>query len=299
MSELLIMGCGYLGGRIGAIAHREGDFAKIYGTSRSLDKFPTLQSHAIHPVLVDVLIPETWTGLALPDTIIHCVGYDRKSGHSIQEVYVDGLRTFLRHLEESAWSGRIVFTSSTGVYGQTDGSWVDEESPAIPSQASGEACLEAENELRKRSARNGWSSIVVRLAGLYGPGRLTQKTAIVHGDPIVGDAHRWLNMIHIDDAARCVLGLSKLADAADLYLAADDCPVERGEYYATLARHLGAPPPRFTPIIEGSMAAGRESSNKRVSNLKIKDALDFTFEHPSIHSGIIASLGDDSGTPIA
>lgn len=299
MSDLLIVGCGYLGRRIAMRALREGRCEKVIGTTRSLETANLLRTLSVDPIIADVLSPESFERLSFPKTIVYCVGFDRKSGKPMRTIYVDGLAMFLDKLKTAQWNGRMVYTSSTGVYGQADGAWVDEESAAEPLQESGRVCLDAETLLSRMSAQNGWSAVVVRLAGLYGPGRIVQKNAIANGEPIVGDPSRWLNLIHVDDAARCVLGLSELGNPRALYVASDDRPVHRGEYYTALARHLAAPAPTFTPAPAGSHLAGREASNKRVRNARIKTDLGISLAYPDVSTGIPASLAEDLGTCLA
>src|SRR5439155_10779702 len=109
---------------------------------------------------------------------------------SMREVYVGGLGHVLDTLPTP---GRFVYVSSTGVYGQTDGTWVDERSETVPTEESGRVVLEAERLLRSKLP----AAVVLRFAGIYGPGRLLRRQLLVAGEPLVGDAEKWLNLIHV------------------------------------------------------------------------------------------------------
>src|SRR5207247_1991336 len=108
---------------------------------------------------------------------------------------------------------RFIYVSSSSVYGQTNGGWVDETSPTEPNEESGRIVLEAENLLRAKLP----NAIFLRFAGIYGPGRLLRRQTIERGDPIVGDADKWLNLIHVDDGARVILAAEERAEPGRVY----------------------------------------------------------------------------------
>jgi nucleoside-diphosphate-sugar epimerase len=262
----LIVGCGYLGRRIGAQLVARGD--RVFGAVRSEQSASRIQTWGIDAIRAEVLDPSSLARLPRADHVVYCVGYDRSSGVSQRAVYVEGLRGVISALPETP--KRMVYASSTGVYGQEHGEWVDEASSTEPRNESGRVCLEAENWLREFSRRSGLSSVVLRYAGLYGPGRIVRRDAVARGEPIVGDPERYLNLIHIDDAASAAVAALEAERPASLYIAADDRPVRRREYYELVAKCLNAPAPRFTSPRPGSAAAAREDSNKRASNQRLK-----------------------------
>jgi nucleoside-diphosphate-sugar epimerase len=287
----LIVGCGYLGRRVGRLLLRRGE--RVFGTVRSPARADGLAAWGIEPIVADVLDPASLGSLPPADRIVHCVGFDRGAGVPIRRVYVDGLRNALERLQPAL--GRLVYVSSTGVYGQDDGGWVDEDSPTGPRHESGRACLEAEGVLREWAAGSGWSAAVVRFAGLYGPGRIVRRAAIERGEPIVGDPDRYLNVIHIDDAAAVAVAALDRAEGGRTYLASDERPVPRREYYGLVAQALGAPAPRFVPPTPGSSEARREESNKRVANRRVKAELGISFQYPDITTGVPAALAAGEG----
>lgn len=275
----LIIGCGYLGRRVARQLLERGD--RVVATTRDPDRLDDLARAGVEVVRLDVLDPATIAALPDADRTLYCVGFDRSAGVSIARVYVDGLRAVLE--ARGGRLGRLVYASSTGVYGGQDGGWVDEDSPVNPTTDSARACRDAEVLL-------GSSAIILRFAGLYGPGRIIRRDAIVRGEPIAGDPDRSLNMIQIDDAARAVLAAFDRGEPGRLYLVADDEPSPRSDYYRRVAEALGAPPPRFEPPAPGSPVAARDGSNKRISNRRMHTELRVDLRYPTIATGVPAAL---------
>ena len=234
------------------------------------------------PVTGDVTDPASLAGLSdLPPlaTVLYAVGLDRRAGRSMREVYVEGLRNVLAALPPVAcW----VHVSSTGVYGQTDGAVVTEESPTEPREESGRVVLEAERTLL--AARPG--ATVLRFAGIYGPGRWLRKAALLAGEAYTADAEKWLNLIHLADGVRAVRCAETHAGGG-VFNVADDEPVRRRDFYTESARLLGAPPAVFTPP-----ATPAAEANRRVSNALARRVLGFAPRYTSYREGLAASVGD-------
>lgn len=280
----LIVGCGYLGRRVGQkLALRQ---LSVIGTVRSDPRASELISLGIDTLLADVLNPPSLKQLPRADRLLYCVGFDRSAGIPMRSVYVDGLANTLRAL-----NGRIpllVYASATSVYGQTDGGWVTENSPTLPNTESGRICLDAENLAAQICREQEISLIILRYSGLYGPGRIVRKSALENAEPITGDPEKYLNLIHIHDAASAaLLALDQPPSSSHrLYLATDDRPLPRREYYEQAARLLKAPPPRFLSAAPGSP----HEANKRISNHLIKSELHLSLTYPDILTGLPASL---------
>jgi nucleoside-diphosphate-sugar epimerase len=281
MRRTLILGCGYLGCRVGTRLVEQGDV--VFGTTRNEAKGDGLQRLGITPVVMDVADPSPLAALPPVERVVHSLGFDRKAGASRSEVVIGGLNRVLDALESVS---RILFTSTTGVHGQEDGSWIDETSPTSPTDEPGRIALEAENLLRDRRP----DAVIVRLAGLYGPGRMIRRDLLLAGAPIVGAVDSYLNLIHIDDAAAVVVAALEHAPAGSTYLACDDRPLVRREYYRTMAEFLQAPEPRFEPG-EGTR---RERTNRRISNRKIREELGVRLLYPDVREGLAASLRDEA-----
>jgi nucleoside-diphosphate-sugar epimerase len=290
----LIVGCGYLGQRAGVLLRERGDF--VCGTVRSECRAAEIASLGIEPVIADILQPDSFRGLPRAERILYCVGFDRSAGVSMRTVFLDGLSIILDRLSPGA--SRLVYASSTGVYGQTDGEWVDEETPPVPRSESGRICLEAEERVRAWAGEGNAVSLatVLRFAGLYGPGRVVHRATLERGDPIAGNPDRFLNLIHIDDAARAAAAALAANEPDPIYLIADDRPVTRREYYGRTATLLGAPEPRFKSPGPGTVAAARDETNKRVANRRMRASLVRDLLHPDIITGLPAALASNGNT---
>lgn len=286
MNTTLIIGCGYLGRRLGVRLIGEG--GRVFGTARSSGRAEELAAIGIEPVLVDVLEPRTLDRLPDVDRVFYAVGFDRSAGAPMRAVYVDGLRNVLDRLPESV--RRLVYAGSTGVYGQSDGEWVDEDSPTDPMHESGRVVLEAEGVVRDWARARGASAVVLRFAGLYGPGRVVRRAMLERGEPIPGDPEKFLNMIQIDDAARAAVAALEADDPDPIYLVADDRPVSRREYYSVAARLIGAPEPAFQPPTPGSPESARDATNKRVGNRRMRERLGVVPDYPDITAGLAGAL---------
>ena len=284
----LIIGCGYLGQRLAARLSRSGE--PVYGTVRSKARATEIAPHGINPIVADVLDPASLRDLPTAERVFYCVGFDRSAGASKRAVYVNGLVNVLERLPSAVT--RFVYASSTGVYGQTDGEWVDEDTPPHPRTESDKVCLEAEQRLRNwTEKRHGAAqSVILRFAGLYGPGRVVRRALIERGESIPGDPSKLFNLIHIEDTATVAMAALSVPAPDPLYLVSDDRPVTRLEYYSLLAALLNAPAPTFVPPLAGGPDEARDTTSKRVANHRMKSQLAVALAYPDITTGLPATL---------
>jgi nucleoside-diphosphate-sugar epimerase len=284
----LIVGCGYLGNRVGARLRDRGE--RVYGTVRSRSRAEEIAGHGIEPVIADVLDPDSLRRLPATERVFYCVGFDRSAGTAMRIVYIDGLQNVLDSLPRSVT--RFVYASSSGVYGQTDGEWVDENSPTHPQHESGKVCLEAEHRVRAwaESRASSVSVSILRYAGLYGPDRVVRRSILERAEPIPGDPAKFLNLIHIDDAALAGVAALEATNLEAIYLIGDDRPVTRREYYSLMATLVNAPEPRFDPPGPESPESRRDATNKRVANHRMKRGLGLNLIHPDITTGLPAAI---------
>lgn len=282
----LIVGCGYLGQRVGRLLAAGG--ATVYGTVRSSARASTLADLGIEPIIADVVLPESLRSLPQADRVLYCVGFDRSGPHAMRTVYVDGLR----HVLERATGAldRFVYVSSTGVYSRNDGGWVSEDDPTEPTHESGRVCLEAETLAHGLGPDRGLNPVVLRCSGLYGPGRIPRRASLERNEPIAGDPSKYLNLIHIDDAATAAATALDRGVPGRTYHVSDDRPVERQEFYHLVAAVCGAPAPRFEAMTPDHPARMREDSNKRISNRRLREELQVGLAYPDIQSGVPAAL---------
>lgn len=272
----LILGCGYLGRRVAALWQAQG--RHVAAVSRR----PEHLSQGVEPIVCDIVRPDSMSRLPNVETVLYAVGFDRASGTTMREVYVAGLANVLDKLPAPR---RFIYVSSASVYGQTDGGWVDESAAAEPGEESGRIVLEAENLLRARMP----SAMILRFAGIYGPGRLLRQRAIETGEPIAASADKWLNLIHVDDGARAVVNAEERGQAGRIYNVCDDHPVRRRYFYQALARLLNAPEPRFIAP-PPDRPPPHESAHRRLSNRRLKEELGLELRYPDYASGLRASL---------
>lgn len=225
----LIFGCGYLGLRVARLWLARG--TRVVALTRQ--HADALRTTGIDPITGDVCDRDSLRTLPIANTVLYAVGMDRTARKSMREVYVSGLANVLDALPPCA---RFVYVSSTSVYGLSTGEWVTEDSATEPTEESGKVVLEAEQLLRAKRP----DAIILRSAGLYGPDRLLRKQPILKGEPLVGDADKWLNLIHVADAASAVLHAEAHAAPGATYNVSDGAPVSRRAFYTRLAELLGA-----------------------------------------------------------
>lgn len=280
----LIIGCGYLGQRVASVWLNQGH--QVTALTRSAEHAEKLNSRGIKTLIGDVTNPKSLSQLPHADTILYAVGFDRNCGKSLRDVYVNGLKNVLRLI--STHSQHVIYISSSSVYGQTQGEWVDETSPCVPSTPNGEICLEAEQRVWQHFPENTTSSPasanVLRLAGIYGPGRLLRRLEqIKSNEPIEGNPHAWLNLIHVEDAVRAVQACEQLGLPGKTYLVCDDQPITRQEYYQTLAKLAQTPVPDF-------LESDSRNCNKRCSNRRLHEELEIQLAYPTIQTGLEHAL---------
>lgn len=225
--RLLIAGCGDLGNRLAARL----DGWRVHGLRRNTDRL----APGIVPLEADLTNPKSLEAAAGSwDAVVYTATPGDRSPQAYRQAYVDGMRELLRRID----TPRLVMVSSTAVFGQDGGEWVDESSPTAPSRFNGEILLEAENLAHQAGG------LVIRFSGIYGPGRdyLVRK---VRSGPVGcrRDPPIWTNRIHSEDCAAALAHLLELEHPEPLYLASDAEPAPRWEVLEWLARRLGVDGP--------------------------------------------------------
>jgi nucleoside-diphosphate-sugar epimerase len=257
MPRILIAGCGYVG-KATALLFRESGW-EVEGWTHSGDSAEKLSSLPVVVRAVDIADRDQVYSAAANkfDRIIHCASSAGGDASEYRRVYLDGARNLL-----DVFAGTpLLFTSSTSVYAQRDGSWVTERDLAEPIHESGRILRETEELILDRRG------VVARLAGIYGPGRSFLLQQLLAGEAVMDpERDRFLNQVHRDDIAVALFLLAQRG-AAEIYNVVDDQPILVSECYDWLTGELHLPKP---PTGVASKSRKRGNSNKRVSNKKLR-----------------------------
>ncbi len=281
MTRVLIAGCGYVGAALGKMLVAEGQ--DVWGLRRHSELLPPV----IAPFRADLCKPSSLAGLPdRLDFICYLAAADETSDAAYRAVYVVGLLNLIQALLEQGQNPkRLFFTSSTSVYAQHDGEWVDENSPTEPHHFSGQRLLEAEQVLLS----GPFGATVVRLGGIYGPGRtgLIDSLRLREAVRSAGDT-AYTNRIHRDDCAGMLLHLMNLPNPEPLYIGVDHEPASRNQILDWLQNRISI----STHGAESTPLAGlrRSSGNKRCSNRRLVDS-GYLFRYPTFREGYGAVLG--------
>jgi nucleoside-diphosphate-sugar epimerase len=243
--KLLLIGYGYLGQAVARVFREAG-----------WEVVPVSLSGGEGVLACDVSDPESVKPLPVADFIVHCAASGRGGPDAYQRVYVEGCRNLARQFPGVP----LLFTSSTSVYSQTDGSVVTEESPAVPERETGRLLREAETVTLEAGG------VVARLAGIYGPARSVILKKFLSGEAVIEeDGRRFLNQIHRDDAARAMFRLVD-SRASGIFNVCDSQPLSQRDCYEALSRMFSRPLP---PCAPRDLNRKRGWTHKQVSNAKL------------------------------
>ena len=304
--NFLIAGCGYVGRALARSLLADGH--RVWALRR--DHMPCEYDgahHALHHTECN-RVPQpatrdpqpTWlrgdlsqpaTLPAFPpvlDGVFYTAAASRAKGDDPFPVYADGPRHLVTVLrEQSVTVRRFLMVSSTGVYGQTKGEWVDETAPAHPRLPAGQAMLVGEAAIRALDC----PTVVLRFSGIYGPGRVRMLRLATESRPVLPAAEPiYLNHLHLDDCVGALRHLHALPDPAPLYNVSDEQPATRLEVLSWLARRAGAPPPLVDPNLQ---PRPRQRGNKRVEASLLRRS-GYSFRHPSYRDGYAQLLANPS-----
>ena len=277
--SVLIAGCGDVGSRL-ATQLLAGHW-QVYGLRRNVSRLPA-GVVGVAGDLFSAQCPADWPTTPL-DYLVYSAAATDHDEAGYRAAYVEGLQHVLGWLKQHGQQPkRILFVSSSSVYGQQDGEWVDETSPTVAGGYSGRLMLEAEQVARD----SGIPASIVRLTGIYGPGREWLLTQVRRGYRVAIDPPLYANRIHVDDAAGLLAFLLE-ADRRevaldDAYIGVDDAPAPMAEVVGWLREYLG--------VTEwADDASVRRAGSKRCSNSRAK-ALGWTPRYPSFREGYAAIL---------
>ena len=271
MPRIVIAGCGYVGSAAARLLAEKG--WEVIGWTRTGQSAERVGENAISFCAVDITDLETVRRNSFAaDVVVHCAS---SGADSYLHVYRDGVA----NLAACFPNARIIFTSSTSVYSQHDGSSVTEESAVEPDSENAQILGQAEKIVLTNDG------IVLRVAGIYGPGRSFLLRSVMNGTAVSSD--RFVNQVHRDDVASAIsfLARCRAVDPPRIFNVVDDTPAPRPEILAWLSERLGIPLLNSAPSPEST----RGRSNKRVSNAKLR-ALGWVPAYPSYREGFGRSV---------
>lgn len=280
-ARALIAGAGYVGSELARILVAAGDEVTVLRRSATPPPAGALAFRA------DLAEPGALAALAPADLVFYTAAADARDDAAYERAYVTGVARLVERL--ARWPHpprRLLYVSSTAVYAQACGEWVDETSPAEPAGFAGRRLLEGE----ARALAAPFPASVLRLGGIYGPGRTSLIERTLRGDS--RGASRFTNRIHRDDAAAALAHLAALPAPAACHLGVDCEPAPEAEVLGWLAARLGV---RLATTDDTPASARAETrgarGNKRCSNARLL-ATGFRFRYPTYREGYAALLSD-------
>ncbi len=274
--NVLVAGCGWLGAEVARRLLARGD--RVIGIRRDPGRAPALAGLGVEPLALDLAAPGAGRALAgiEVDAIVACQAAGGEGAEAYRDAYVRANRTLLEAAERRGAS--LVYTGSTGVFGQRDGSDVDERTPPLPASPAAEVLVEAEGLVLEAAAR-GVRASLLRLSGLYGPGRVGIVDRVRAGRLALGPGDgAWMNFCHLADAATFVIAALDRARPGAVHHGSDAAPARRREVVEWISARLGIEPPRGDGPPPGP--------DRRILSAGTRRALGVSLAFPSFREGL-------------
>ena len=286
--RVLIVGCGYVGLPLGSELVKQGH--EVFGIRRTDAGNTQLTAAGIHPLTADITQPGELAKLPAPfEWVVNTVSSSKGGADEYRAVYLEGTRNLIEWLAPAP-PKKLVFTSSTSVYAQTDGSVVKEDAPTEPQSPTSQLLVETESLLLQVANERKFPAVILRVAGIYGPERGRLFLQYLRNEArIAAKGERYLNMIHRDDLVTAIVAALKSGRPGRIYNAVDNEPVAQIHFFRWLSETLGKFMP---PFATGEETAGRKRglTNKRVSNRRLKAELGVHFKYPTFRQGYTAEI---------
>ena len=285
--HLVVFGCGYVGGEVARQALAQG--LRVTALTRNGEKAAAWRALGITTVVAD-LATTAWHA-AIPggaDLVLNAVSSGGGGVEGYRSSYLEGMKSVLTWARTQGPVGTLVYTGSTSVYAQDGGVRVDELSPISARDERAAVLVETEDVLRTQvgAAARTW---VLRLAGIYGPGRHHLIEQVRAGE-VSGHGGHHLNLIHRDDICAAIWSVfgAPATMAGDVFNVADDEPATKAEAVTWLAGRLGVPVPRFSGVPAGGRRA--VTPDRIIVNARLKAALGWAPRYPSFREGYATLL---------
>lgn len=286
--DTAVIGCGYVGMRVAAKLVKQGH--QVYGVRRFISDSAPFDSAGIIPLSIDITQPEQLHRLpASVRWVVNAVSSSRRGVDVYRKVYLEATQSLIHYLRNTRIQ-RYLHVSSTSVYGQTDGSQVDETSERKPISPTNQILIDAEDLLLRAQQEDLFPSIIARVSGIYGPGRGYLFRQYLRNEATMdGEVSRFLNMIHVDDLASALILILEVGRPGQAYNITDNFPVTQHEFLSWLAAELNKPlPPSASP--KRHKQRKRPITNKRVSNQRLLNELGFHFQFPTYREGYAENI---------
>ena len=273
MKKILIAGCGYVGNELGERLSSQGH--EVWGIKREINSIhPSIQS-----ISADLSKKDTLQILPKDiDYVFYMPSPGARKENVYNNVFLKGIRNLVECIEEKKYDiKKIFFISSTSVYAQNSGEWIDESSSTKPKSSTAKIILQTENYL----LNNYFKTTIVRFSGIYGPGRTGFLNKMINDGKTFAH-NRFTNRIHRDDCANALIHLMNLPNCENIYLVSDNEPADLSELAKWITKKKGFKNEGLEYLTK--IEFDKKKSNKRCSNKKLTDS-GYKFLFPSFREG--------------
>jgi len=285
--KILIAGCGYVGRRLA----RQFFAADVSGLVRSTQSCIELAQLDIHPVQCNLAEP-LQVPLPTGNVDVYYLLPPPKAG-----VVDSFMQRFLQSINADALPRRMLYLSTTGVYGDCQGRWVDEKTPVHPQVDRALRRFDAEQQLRRWAEQSGVELVILRVAGIYGPGKLPLQRLRARKPMVAEQFAPWTNRIHADDLVQVLFAAMKHGGDGEVYNVTDGQPGNMADYFNRVADFAGLPrPPVISSNADGEqLSAGLRSylaESRRIDNSKMLRELRVKLQYPTLEQGLKACFSN-------
>ena len=291
MSQVIVVGCGYVGARVAAAERDRG--ARVLCLVRRAESAAGLRRRSLDAHAGDLDEPPAPSTLPSAGALIYYFAPPPPTG--LVDSRLGGL---LAAIPSGAAPRRVVLISTTGVYGDCGGAWVDESRPPAPQAERAHRRLDAERRLSTWCTDNEVQWVILRVPGIYGPGRLPRER-LRAGTPVLAEAASpWSNRIHVDDLVTASVMAGHNPDAGGVYNVGDGRPSTMTDYFNRVADALGVPrPPQLDAReAERQLSAGIRSylaESKRIDNRRMREELGVVLQYPDLSAGLAQCVAEE------
>jgi len=291
MTKVFIVGCGDIGQRVAKLWQQRG--AEIYALVRTEVAAQRLEHMGITACRGDLDRFETLKEMPLAEAIVYYLAPPLDSGISDPR-----MMHFCQAVSPSSLPQKVVYISTSGVYGDCDGAWVDESVPPAPQTDRARRRLAAEGTLSLWGVKNSVPVVILRVPGIYGPARLPVER-LRQGLPVLReDESPWTNRIHADDLAQVCVAAADKGRRGDIFNVSDGQPGTMTDYFNAVADCYGLPRPLQIPLAEARSTLSPAllsylSESRRIDNRRMLELLGVELRYPDLRSGLDAILKQD------